>query len=107
MGELPRFPPQESDIIRKKELQAKYALLKGAAGSQTMDAQVDSTATLVGGNPRGSDANAAQQIGANVILVDRRLGSLEASDDLSVVQECFVGAFLLLLMFPVYLFTRR
>jgi len=38
---------------------------------------------------------------------DRRLGSLEASDDLSVVQECFVGAFLLLLMFLVYLFTRR
>merc|ERR1711964_420301 len=40
-------------------------------------------------------------------LGDRRLGSLEASDDLSVVQECFVGAFLLLLMFMVYLFTRR
>merc|ERR1711964_750754 len=38
---------------------------------------------------------------------DRRLGSLEASDDLSVGQECFVGAFLLLLMFVVYLFTRR
>merc|ERR1711964_206197 len=38
---------------------------------------------------------------------DRRLGSLESSDDLSVVQECFVGAFLLLLMFIVYLFTRR
>merc|ERR1712098_630274 len=38
---------------------------------------------------------------------DRRLGSLEASDDLTVVQECLVGAFLLLLMFMVYLFTRR
>merc|ERR1711964_248407 len=37
----------------------------------------------------------------------RRLGSLEASDDLSVAQECLVGAFLLLLMFMVYLFTRR
>jgi len=38
---------------------------------------------------------------------DRRLGSLEASGDLTVVQECLVGAFLLLLMFMVYLFTRR
>merc|ERR1711964_314164 len=37
----------------------------------------------------------------------RRLGALEESDDLSVVQECLVGAFLLLLMFLVYLFTRR
>merc|ERR1711964_783443 len=37
----------------------------------------------------------------------RRLGSIEASDDLSVVQECFVGAFLLLLMFMVSLFPRR
>merc|ERR1711964_721244 len=37
----------------------------------------------------------------------RRLGSLEESDDLSVVQECLVGAFLLLLMCMVYLFTRR
>merc|ERR1712098_987371 len=37
----------------------------------------------------------------------RRLGSLEASDGLSVVQECLVGALLLLLMFMVYLFTRR
>merc|ERR1711964_665531 len=36
---------------------------------------------------------------------NRRLGSLEASDDLSVVQACQVGAFLLLLMFMVYLFT--
>merc|ERR1711964_224414 len=38
---------------------------------------------------------------------NRRLGSIDASDNLSVVQECFVGAFLLLLMFMVYLFTRR
>merc|ERR1711964_928344 len=37
----------------------------------------------------------------------RRLGALEATDDLSVVHECLVGAFLLLLMFMVYLFTRR
>merc|ERR1712096_70490 len=37
----------------------------------------------------------------------RRLGTLEASGDLTVVQECLVGAFLLLLMFMVYLFTRR
>merc|ERR1711964_225790 len=44
---------------------------------------------------------------AGKTIVDRRLGSLEASDDLSVVQECFVGAFLLLLMFMVYLFNRR
>jgi len=46
--------------------------------------------------------------GYNLKLTEsRRLGSIEASDDLSVVQECFVGAFLLLLMFVVYLFTRR
>merc|ERR1712098_313503 len=51
--------------------------------------------------------NPSGEVSVNVVSNERRLGSLEASDDLSVVQECLVGAFLLLLMFMVYLFTRR
>merc|ERR1712098_1014806 len=48
------------------------------------------------------------EVDANTALsLKRRLGALEAAGDLTVVQECLVGALLLLLMFMVYLFTRR
>merc|ERR1711964_718772 len=63
----------------------------------------DSDDQQSGGLSRGDAGGQTIQIGGE----NRRLGAIEASDDLSVVQECFVGAFLLLLMCMVYLFTRR
>jgi len=95
-------------------------LSRQTTASRTTPAQCETLDTKTGKVTEGRwdvslfDQKLAQHFGGNVGVkeskltrLQRRLGSLEASDDLSVVQECLVGAFLLLLMFMVYLFTRR
>merc|ERR1711964_812737 len=56
---------------------------------------------------RPSWGNIPDSVAAHRGRFGRHLEALEATGDLTVVQECLVGTFLLFLMFMVYLFMYR